>query len=194
MEKTESEIYTWSGNDANDVDASTESTSPIVSAFLASYRAEAQASQAASTVPALVTLAQAALESGWGVHAPRFNFFGIKAKASDPEPSRQLLKTREVLPNRNYSFPEIISITARPDGQYEYIVRDWFRAYANATAAFNAHAALLRGKPRYAAAFAHVADPYKFADAIADAGYATDPHYKVKLRQVMTQIERTDVV
>ncbi len=38
----------------------------------------ALAAQALTGVPASVSLAQAALESGWGRHAPGHNFFGIK--------------------------------------------------------------------------------------------------------------------
>lgn len=42
----------------------------------------AKESEAATGVPALVTLVQAALESGYGQHAPGNNFFGIKAGSS----------------------------------------------------------------------------------------------------------------
>ena len=41
--------------------------------------AAAQASERATGVPALLSLAQWALESGWGEHAPGHNCFGIKA-------------------------------------------------------------------------------------------------------------------
>jgi len=68
-----------------------------VLAFYRTYLDHAKRSQQATGVPVLVTLGQAAVESGWGKHAPRFNFFGIKARATDPEDSRQLLRTKEVL-------------------------------------------------------------------------------------------------
>lgn len=137
-----------------------------------------------------MTLGQAALESGWGQHAPRFNFFGIKARASDPGDSRQLLRTREVLSHSNGVFPEIISITPRPDGRFDYVVRDWFRAYPGAAAAFDAHGALLAGAKRYAKAFMVAHDSYLFAAEIAKAGYATDPNYEKALASAMRTIEK----
>jgi len=157
--------------------------------FVATFGASARASQAKHGVPALVTLGQAALESGWGAHAPRFNFFGIKAKASDPEASRQLLRTREVLTHPNGRFPEVISVTPRADGRYDYVVRDWFRAYPDAQTAFDAHGEFLVRNKRYAKAFASRHDPYAFAAAVARAGYATDPSYERVLHGVMRTLE-----
>lgn len=156
--------------------------------FIQTYLGPAQDSRATSGVPELVTLGQAALESGWGQHAPRFNFFGIKARASDPPETRQLLRTTEILNSPNHTFPEIISITPLPNGKYKYVVRDWFRAYPTAVAAFNAHGQVLR-LPRYRAAFDHVDRPYRFAEEIAKGGYATDPAYFDILSGVMRSIE-----
>lgn len=163
--------------------------SDIKSRFVSQHLAAARAEQARSMVPELVTLTQAALESGWGKHAPRFNFFGIKAKASAPPETRQLLRTKEVLPHPNYTnFPEIISITKRPDGKYLYVIRDWFRAFPDAAAAFKAHGDFLVDNPRYDPAFAFSAQPFEFAQKVADAGYATDPEYAEKLKATMRGI------
>lgn len=158
--------------------------------FVTAHLAAARAEQVRSKVPELVTLTQAALESGWGKHAPRFNFFGIKARASDPAETRQLLRTSEVLDNPDYKdFPEIISVTKRPDGKYLYKIRDWFRAFPDAAAAFRAHGDFLVNNPRYDGAFAFSAQPYEFAQKVADAGYATDPDYAEKLKATMRGIE-----
>jgi flagellum-specific peptidoglycan hydrolase FlgJ len=157
--------------------------------FVAAYGAAARASEAANGVPALVTLGQAALESGWGRHAPRFNFFGIKARGSDPEATRQLLRTREVFSDRNRKFPEIISITPRADGKFDYIVKDWFRAFPDAASGFKGHGEFLVRNKRYARAFTLAADPYAFAAEVARAGYATDPNYARVLMGVMRTIE-----
>ncbi|MFJ4840452.1 hemopexin repeat-containing protein [Streptomyces sp. NPDC088746] len=140
-------------------------------------------------VPVLVTLGQAALESDWGRSAPGNNFFGIKAKADDPEETRQLLRTREVLRRPDATFPEVLSVTPRPDGTFEYIVRDWFRRYPSPEESFTHHARFLRDNARYAAAFDHSEDPYAFARAVAAAGYATDPRYPDVLATRMRQIE-----
>jgi hypothetical protein len=166
--------------------------SPGAASFFQSYGSFADQSQSETGVPALVTLGQAALESGWGEHAPGNNFFGIKAKATDPEESRQLLKTREVLSTPDAVFPEVISVTPRPDGKFEYLVRDWFRAYPTPAESFSDHGRFLRDNSRYAAAFDHTDDPYAFAQAVADAGYATDPSYATVLAGRMRLIEASE--
>jgi uncharacterized protein YcbK (DUF882 family) len=160
--------------------------------FVRRYAPEAQRGQQNSGVPWLVTLGQAALESGWGKKAPRFNFFGIKAKTSVPESQRQLLQTREVLSHPNGKFPEVISVTPRPDGKYNYVVKDWFRAYGSAEESFADHGDFLRRNARYRNAFQHTGDPYAFARAVAAAGYATDPSYAATLSSVMKLIERAN--
>ena len=162
-----------------------------VADFVRRYAPHAQRSQANSGVPWLVTMGQAALESGWGKKAPRANFFGIKAKTSVPESQRQLLQTREVLSHPNGKFPKVISVTPS-NGRYVYIVMDWFRAYASAEESFADHGAFLRQNTRYRRAFDHTHDPYAFANAVAAAGYATDPGYAATLTGVMRLIERAN--
>jgi flagellum-specific peptidoglycan hydrolase FlgJ len=157
--------------------------------FVGQFAPAARASQAKYGVPELVTLGQAALESGWGAHAPRFNFFGIKAKATDPESSRQLLRTREVSRRSDLKFPKIISVTPRADGRYDYVVCDWFRAFPDAESSFNAHGSLLSGSRRYSKAFAAGNNAYAFASEVAHAGYATAPDYERVLHSVMRKIE-----
>lgn len=159
-------------------------------AFYQSYHGYAATSEAETGVPVLVTLGQAALESGWGRHAPGNNFFGVKARATDPPESRQLLRTREVLDRPDAAgFPEIISVTPRPDGRYDYVVRDWFAVYPTPAESFTAHGRFLRNNSRYARAFDHTGDPYSFAKAVADAGYATAPNYYDVLSGRMRDLE-----
>ena len=66
--------------------------------FILKYRPFALTTQEKTGISHLFILAQAALESGWGTHAPGNMFFGIKAPKNTPEHLRQLLKTTEVLP------------------------------------------------------------------------------------------------
>lgn len=155
----------------------TGTASTGAAAFYRNYLGFAEQSQTETGVPALVTLGQAALESGWGRHAPGNNFFGIKAKASDPPEARQLLITREVLNRPDATFPEVISVTPLDGRKWEYKVRDWFAAYPSPAESFAAHGHFLRNTSRYADAFNHLDAPYAFAQAVAAAGYATDPNY-----------------
>ena len=158
------------------------------SAFIARYGSMARSAAAATGVPALVTLGQAALESGWGRGAAGNNFFGVKARSWESD--KMLRTTYEVLSSPNAAdFPEILSVTRRADGRYTYQVRDWFRTYSSAEESFVQHNQLLQGS-RYRTAFRYAADPYRFASAVAAAGYATDPSYTRKLHDVMRLIER----
>ena len=157
--------------------------------FVQQYAALAADNLATHGVPVLVTLGQAALESGWAQRAAGFNFFGIKAKASDPSVTRRLWRTKEVLRTPNAKFPEVISVTPRADGRYDYVVRDWFRAYPSAREAFLGHGAFLRRNKRYAPAF-QTTEPFAFASAVARAGYATAPTYESVLHNVMRTLQK----
>jgi hypothetical protein len=157
--------------------------------FVQKYRPHAQANEARSRVPWLVTIGQAALESGWGKRMCGNNMFGIKAKPSIPESQRKLCTTKEVHKSPNVKYPEVISVTPRSDGRYDYVVRDWFRAFASPEDSFDNHAKVLQ-HPRYAKAFTHTDDPYAFADEVAAGGYATAPNYASVLKGVMKLIEK----
>ena len=147
-------------------------------------------------ISALFILAQAGLESAWGKSPIGNNFFGIKVPkslvSSTPKEKKQLLRTTEVLdtPNEKSKFPEVISITKRTDGKYLYIVRDWFRKYDSPEESFTDHARLFLTNKRYAKALEVKTDPYKFAEEVAKAGYATEPTYAERLKGVIRTIER----
>ena len=160
--------------------------------FILKYRPFALTTQEKTGISHLFILAQAALESGWGTHAPGNMFFGIKAPKNTPEHLRQLLKTTEVLPSpdKKNAFPEVLSISERTDGKFLYIVRDWFRKYNSPEESFTHHAQLLSANKRYAPAMLHKDDPYRLAREIANAGYATDPNYAQKLQKIISLISQ----
>lgn len=117
----------------------------------------AQASQTKWGVPASVTIAQWALESGWGRHLPSGsnNPFGIKAKAGEPFVTAS---TREFI-----------------DGKW--ITEDQnFRKYASFSEAFDAHAQLLATAQAYALARSYIADVPAYVTAMAKV-YANAPNY-----------------
>lgn len=158
--------------------------------FVSNYYSFAKQTEGKTGIDARFTLAQAALESGWGKSAPGNMFFGVKASKNTPADQRQLLRTREVLKTNKVSFPEIISITPRKDGKYEYVVKDWFRKYDTPEQSFTDHARFFFDNKRYAQALKVKNDPYKFAEEIAKAGYATEPNYAATLKSVIKTIER----
>ena len=128
--------------------------------------AAAKAAQSVWRVPASVSLAQWALESGWGVHAPGGNPFGIKAMPGYPT---QAFATHEC------QHGHMVACTQT------------FAAFNGPAQAFDCHAKLLATSAYYKAAFAALANGFttdRFIDMLA-VHYATDPQYAAKIKAVI---------
>lgn len=131
-------------------------------AFFDQYAKYAIDSMVETGVPASITLAQAALESGWGqskLTREANNFFGIKDQKNDDwtGPNYQI-STREV-----YNGKDTTEIAK-------------FRKYRSPEQSFIDHGNFLRKNKRYAKLF----NSYQWqswAYGLQDAGYATDPNY-----------------
>lgn len=161
-----------------------------IKTFVEKYKEFALATEQKTGIKAVFTLAQAGLESGWGKSAPGNMFFGVKATKSTPKDKRQLLRTTEVLSSPNVAFPEIISVSPLPSGKYRYVVKDWFVRYDSPEDCFTDHANFFLRNKRYAKALVVKSDPYKFAEEIAKAGYATAPNYAESLKKTIQVIEK----
>jgi flagellar rod assembly protein/muramidase FlgJ len=138
--------------------------------FIATVALAAQQSSKKTGIPASFTIAEAALESGWGssqLAAQACNLFGVKADASWPGPTVSM-PTREFLA-----------------GLWQFVPATW-RKYADWQACFDDHAIFLQTNGRYASAFLYT-NGEDFAQAVQAAGYATDPNYAAKLIAVMRQ-------
>lgn len=138
--------------------------------FIAAAVAPAQQSQWQTGVPASVTIAQAILESSWGdsvLAREADNFFGIKAYGSAADGSVYWMPAWEVVDGEDVESFEP------------------FRAYTSPEASFVDHGLFFRQNSRYWPALYLASDPRAFAQAIADAGYATDPAYGSKLIALM---------
>lgn len=144
----------------------------IPSEFIMRLTTAAVASAKASGVPASITIAQAALESGWGESAlakTGNNLFGIKAD-SLWRGQTLTMNTKEYI-----------------KGQWVVVPALW-RKYPSWQASIDDHAAFLKRNQRYKACFA-CASASAFAKALAQAGYATDPEYAKKLIAVMDRYQ-----
>ena len=138
------------------------------SEFIMRLTPGAVASAKASGVLASITIAQAALESGWGesgLAKTGNNLFGIKAD-SRWRGQTLTMNTKEFI-----------------KGQWVVVPALW-RKYPSWQASMEDHAAFLRRNPRYKACFLCTTAP-AFAKVLADAGYATDPEYANKLIALM---------
>ena len=115
--------------------------------FLKLAAPAAIASQAATGVPASITIAQAILESGWGKSVPpdSNNYFGIKAAHFVPPDQYVEAVTHE------YVGGQLVTETDR------------FARFDSVADGFKAHALLLSQASRYAPAMAVRDDAAKFA-------------------------------
>jgi len=147
------------------------STDAAQQAFLDAIRPHAEAAAARLGVAPELVSAHAALESGWGRHAPSFNLFGIKA-GGNWQGAVQALDTTEV------------------ENGNSVLRNERFRGYGDMGSAFSDYAGLLLDNPRYQRALNTGNDAQAFARALAAGGYATDPAYADKLRQVADSIAR----
>jgi flagellar protein FlgJ len=130
--------------------------------FVASILPSVREAAAQLQVSPVALLAQAALETGWGNHAPGHNLFGVKAGTSWSGERFDTL-TREV---RNGV------------AQFESAA---FRSYRSAADSVRNYAEVLLGSSRYQQARGRGDDIAGFASALQRAGYATDPNYATKL-------------
>ncbi len=145
-------------------------------AFIDLIGPAAQASAKDSGVPASFTVAEAALESGWGASQlaqEGKNLFGVKA-----DPSWQgdvlTLNTREFL-----------------HGTWVMVPARW-RKYADWQDCMDDHAAFLHQNRRYVPCF-ECTTGEAFATAVAQAGYATDPGYAAKVISIIRQHRLADL-
>lgn len=118
-------------------------------------------------------------------------FLGVKAGKDTSENKRQLLLTTEVLnsPNMKHLFPQVMSVKMLTNGKWLYKVKDWFRKYDTPEECFTDHAQFFFKNKRYAKALEVKADPYRFAEEVAKAGYATAPDYASSLKKLIKMIE-----
>jgi flagellar protein FlgJ len=132
----------------------------------------AEAASRETGIPAEFIVAQAALESGWGKREVKNgdgsssnNVFGIKASSS-----------------WKGSVAEVVT-TEYQDGVARKTVAS-FRSYENLDEAFADYAKLLKENRRYENVLG-ASSMDQFASGLQQAGYATDPMYAHKLKQIV---------
>lgn len=137
----------------------------IPSDFFAALLPAASTCKKVAGIPISFTLAQGALESGWGSRAPGNNLFGVKADSAWHGATVDV-PTHEVIGGKS------VATTCK------------FRAYPSWIDCIADHAKFFQKNPRYAACF-HEATGEGWARAVAAAGYATDPKYADKIISVI---------
>lgn len=149
-----------------DPDAPLDCSSP--EAFVRSIWPHAQRTADELGVSARALVAQAALETGWGRRLVggdgSHNLFGIKATGWDGA----------TVNSATHEFVDGTRHNQRAD----------FRAYGSIHESFDDYARLMRND-RYAGALAAGSDVGRFANALQNAGYATDPSYAAKISAIV---------
>lgn len=139
------------------------------------------AQQAAKTlgVEPQVLLAQSALETGWGKHMIRrpdgqnsFNLFGIKA-------------------HRDWAGESVTVSTLEYHEQQALRRHEPFRAYSGYAESFQDYVQFLQSNPRYQEALNSTDSADDFVQGLQDAGYATDPRYAEKIRNILNREDFT---
>ena len=144
------------------------------------------------------TIAQAALETGWGnSKIGKYNLFGV-TKGSSWTGKTILVLTHEVfsVPNKKFVAPERVvsvqNITIRGIRKYRYTVYRQFRDYDSLTDALSDHQVILMSKG-YRDAWPYRKDPVKYAQKIVDGvgcKYATDPNYLKSILQIINTVKK----
>ncbi|QNQ52729.1 flagellar assembly peptidoglycan hydrolase FlgJ [Serratia liquefaciens] len=144
--------------------------------FVARLSTPARVVSQQSGIPHQLIVAQAALESGWGQReipaadgSPSYNLFGIKAGGSWDGPVTEITTTE-------FEQGAAKKIKAK------------FRVYGSYVEAMADYVKLLTNNPRYAGV-ANARSPEQAAQALQQAGYATDPQYASKLVSVIQQMK-----
>lgn len=137
-------------------------------------------------IPASVKLAQAIVETGWGKHYKRNNFFGIKGNDCQ-------VKTTEYLTDDELkTFKGKIIRVIRKVGSRNYVeCIDSFAGYNSIWESFRAHSLFLKKNKRYYTLFANGSSNYKEWTKLLNpsyaggTGYSTSTSYETTLNSVI---------
>ncbi len=171
--------------------------------FVEKYLPFAKQTETKTGISAIAILAQAALESGWGEHAPGNMFFGVK-DFDGINGNEQLLTTFEYSSRSGLSAAQIglnsidkeEPVTINDKKFFKYTGKAYFKKYNTPEESFTDHARvflntkLKGGILRYGKALAVKTDPEKFVTEVAAAGYAQSPTYAQLLISIIKSIRK----
>ena len=136
--------------------------------FISAIAPAARASQVTTNIPASFVIAEAALESGWGssqLFTQANNIFGVKA-------------------DKAWTGPTLSMPTHEFENGASVLVNALWRKYSDQLSCITDHAQFLLNNERYKPAF-QTATVGGFVNAVAAAGYATDPQYASKIMEIV---------
>lgn len=141
--------------------------------FVALLKPHAQKAAQELNISPDVLIAQVALETGWGKHvihhkngANSFNLFNIKAGSS-------------------WQGNKVNVSTLEYQGGVAAVEKADFRQYNDYAESFSDYVRLMKTSPRYQGVLESGKDSAAYAEALQSAGYATDPQYARKIKQLL---------
>jgi len=143
-------------------------------------------------LPAAVTIAQAALETGWGRHVFLHSAAAEKALRELEQGKGEYTGLPDGTPSYNLfgikrhraKTPFVVCWDRELRNGQWVLVPDRFRRYASYQESMADRHQFLVNNPRYADVI-KTKDPFEFATKLQEAGYATDPRYAEKLHSIM---------
>lgn len=156
--------------------------------FVKSYLPFARLVEQATGLSAIASLAQCAVETGWGKTVVGNMMFGVK-DTDGVNGNEQLLVTTEYLKRPDAKFPVVLQVTKVAANLWKYVVKDYFRKYNTPADSFMDHAKFIRSNPRYNAAWSCRSRHVEFLREVAKAGYSTSPVYAQTCVDVANRIE-----
>lgn len=165
--------------DSTEKPAKSSGIGESISGFLKEMVQHAKAASQSTGLPSHLMLGQAALETGWGKKeikaadgTPSYNLFGIKATG-------------------NWQGKVVEATTTEYINGVKQKRIEKFRAYDNYADSFKDFANMMKSNPRYQQVVANTHNVEHYAQAMQNAGYATDPAYAKKLSSVIQKIMST---
>lgn len=139
--------------------------------FVKQLKPYAEKAAAVLGIDEKMLIAQAALETGWGMYTVKdaqgnstHNLFNIKANESDKEAVK--IKTTEFLADKPIKLSQ------------------YFKRYENMESSFRDFVNLITDSERYQDALNHHGNSELFIQNLQNAGYATDPKYADKIIKI----------
>lgn len=163
--------------------------------FKAKYFPFALKTQEKTGIDAYVVLAQSALETGWGEHAPGNMMFGVK-DSDGINGNEQLVKTFEYSRRFGltakeiglYEIQDVKPVMISGERYFKYIGTAFFRKYDTPEESFTDHCSLFFRVKKYGPALAVKSDPEKFVRIMAPI-YAQSPTYADTIISIMKTLK-----
>jgi flagellar protein FlgJ len=151
----------------------------IMTMYPIAQEAEGKLKTKGYSVSYMAIMAMAAVESRWGEDMRGNMYFEKPVNETVPIKERQLLLRRRLHDSPGYKgYPEIIEVMPLEDGQFKYIVKEWFRKYEKPIDNIMEHFEGIMNNYAYANAMHVCSHTRLFIEKLVEAGYTYNKRYE----------------